>query len=471
MTSDARTRETSSWDPLSEEVMGFFAILALALALASVVLDLSDFAEHTLDVLQWAVVALFAAEYGVNLWRASDRRAYVTSAWRLLDLVIILGPFASLIAPEWSGALATPTLRLLRVVLFSARLGGLATRQATTTPTSPTKPATRISMCTSHGAPTDASWDDLIAHIGDRAAEAWFHASGLDGTHVEEIARRAGIAPTFLAQTLNETAYPRVEVYHRFSALFVWVPRIAEGGETVERNGVLLLATDHGVLSVAQRAMGLHVDVTSSMKDMALPPGTFARRTLLALLKYVLHRYEAVAGELERHARALERVPSNENRSTFLERSFRLQRQVAEVKSDLWRLKGILEAIADRRLAFHGVTTGARGSDEDEQAVTEFLRVLVDEASYVYDTTSNAREALLSRIDLHINVSSFELNQVMRVLAVISGLGLIPSAVGGMLGMNIFGNPWPVTLAEVSFGVSTTMVLALYVFIVKGWLR
>jgi Mg2+ and Co2+ transporter CorA len=320
--------------------------------------------------------------------------------------------------------------------------------------------------------PEDASWSDLLAHIGERTQEVWFHASGLDATHVEEIARRAGIAPTFLAQTLEETAYPRVEVYHRFSALFVWFPRIG-GAESamVERNGVLLLATDHGVLSVAQRAMGLHAEVAASMKDMALPPGTFARRTMLALLKHVLRRYEAVAGELERHARALERVPSNQNRSTFLERSFHLQRQVAEVRSDLWRLKGILEAIADRRLPFHGITTGARGADEDEQAVGEFLRVLVDEASYVYDTTSNAREALLARIDLHINVSSFELNQVMRVLAVISGLGLVPSAVGGMLGMNIFGNPWPVTLAEVSFGVSTTMVLALYVFIVKGWLR
>ena len=59
----------------------------------------------------------------------------------------------------------------------------------------------------------------------------------------------------------------------------------------------------------------------------------------------------------------------------------------------------------------------------------------------------------------------------MRVLAVVSAMGLVPTIVGGLLGMNVVGNPWPVTLAQVAFGVATGMVLLLYVFFVWGWLR
>jgi Mg2+ and Co2+ transporter CorA len=54
---------------------------------------------------------------------------------------------------------------------------------------------------------------------------------------------------------------------------------------------------------------------------------------------------------------------------------------------------------------------------------------------------------------------------------VVSFLGLIPSVVGGLLGMNVDGNPWSVTLGQVSFGIAMAMAVALYVFAIKGWLK
>lgn len=93
------------------------------------------------------------------------------------------------------------------------------------------------------------------------------------------------------------------------------------------------------------------------------------------------------------------------------------------------------------------------------------------EVDYLYDTMANIREEVLSVIDLHLNVVSFEMNRVMRVLAVISALGLIPAVVGGLLGMNLIDNPWPVTLPQIAFAVLFAMVLGLYFFVVKGWLR
>ena len=37
--------------------------------------------------------------------------------------------------------------------------------------------------------------------------------------------------------------------------------------------------------------------------------------------------------------------------------------------------------------------------------------------------------------------------------------------------MNLIDNPWPATLPQVAFGVLFAMVLGLYFFVVKGWLR
>jgi Mg2+ and Co2+ transporter CorA len=59
----------------------------------------------------------------------------------------------------------------------------------------------------------------------------------------------------------------------------------------------------------------------------------------------------------------------------------------------------------------------------------------------------------------------------MRVLAVVSVLGLIPSVIGGLFGMNLADNPWPFTLPQVAFSVCLGMIVALYLFFIKGWLR
>ena len=100
-----------------------------------------------------------------------------------------------------------------------------------------------------------------------------------------------------------------------------------------------------------------------------------------------------------------------------------------------------------------------------------FLHDLVEAGDYLYETVNNVREGVLSLIELHLNVVSFEMNRVMRVLAVVSVLGLIPAVVGGLLGMNLADNPWPVTLPQVTFAVCFAMVTSLYFFVAKGWLR
>ena len=109
-------------------------------------------------------------------------------------------------------------------------------------------------------------------------------------------------------------------------------------------------------------------------------------------------------------------------------------------------------------------------------ATTEFadwdaFRFLADDAGDLYGSVEDLRDSLQALVDLRLNVSSFQMNRVMRVLALLTALALIPATAGGLLGMNLQDTPWPGTLAQVSFGVAVGMALSLYLFVVKGWLR
>ena len=96
---------------------------------------------------------------------------------------------------------------------------------------------------------------------------------------------------------------------------------------------------------------------------------------------------------------------------------------------------------------------------------------LAEEADYLYETIDNTRESVLSLIDLHINVAAHDTNRFMRLVAIVSTLGLIPAVTGGLMGMNLADSPWPVTLGQVAFGTLILILGVLYAFLAKGWLR
>jgi Mg2+ and Co2+ transporter CorA len=61
----------------------------------------------------------------------------------------------------------------------------------------------------------------------------------------------------------------------------------------------------------------------------------------------------------------------------------------------------------------------------------ELFRFLTVDVNDLYDDIDDLRECLQGLFDLRLNVSSFQMNRVMRLLA------LLPATVGGLLGMNI----------------------------------
>ena len=139
---------------------------------------------------------------------------------------------------------------------------------------------------------------------------------------------------------------------------------------------------------------------------------------------------------------------------------YRGDQKLRNENSPLWRLKNLLGMLAEGRRELPGL-----GGDN------ACLKQLSEQADYLHETVEKAHEQLLTLLDLHLNIASYDVNRFMRLLAVVSSLALIPTIIGGLLGMNVAGNPWPVTLSQIAFGTLILMLCVLYAFLAKGWLR
>jgi Mg2+ and Co2+ transporter CorA len=186
----------------------------------------------------------------------------------------------------------------------------------------------------------------------------------------------------------------------------------------------------------------------------------FTIHMLGLVLEQVVTQNEKLVGVFEQELRALEDVPIRESSPAFFERTFQLKKELSATQADLWRLKGVLADLA-----------AGRAFAVKSEATNELFRRLTTDAEYLHETVVNVRDESLSVLELHLNIVSFDMNRVMRVLAVVSVLGLIPAVIGGLFGMNLVDNPWPFTLPQIAFVVGFGMVLCFYFFLVKGWLR
>ena len=448
---------------LGEAFLGFLAIVAAVLTLIPLLFKSSPPLSAVLEGGQWAIVFLFAVEYSTGLASAISKRRFILNPWRLIDAATILIPMLTFVPGASRLFRSSPALRLLRlarVVTLGARASGAIVREERSAITSGKPAPMQVRMLPSDGtiSPRSATWEEFVQWAKQPGAQ-WYSIANVDQRNLAELAHATGISQDFISAHLLGTSYPHIETTERYVSLFVWIPEKSASGK-VERNGLLLLASEKSIVTFCRHPAHLMEKIAGPERN-ELAPVSFPVRMVCRVLEAVLDSNEALVGQFERQLRTLEELPVRESRQQFFEQTFRLKKELSATQSDLWRLRGVLKELAESRVKLPG--SGGAG--------IPFLSDLSQAADYLYETVNNIREGVLSLIELHLNVVSFEMNRVMRVLAVVSVLGLIPAVVGGLFGMNLADNPWPFTLPQVTFAVGTGMVTCLYFFVVKGWLR
>jgi hypothetical protein len=440
---------------LSEPVMGFLALAALVFGLTPELFPVTPALHRALTLGEWVVVALFALEYAVHWLQAPSKRDYMLDPWRILDLVIIVAPLVSLIPGTPEAARSSPALRVLRLARAvlagtraSARLRHHAVADARPMPHGPPV-VTRLQADEPQS--TSLDWAALLAWLGG-TPRGWLHASNLEPARIEELARVTRLSRTLIENALGESSYPRLEVGPKWVTFSLALP-LPEGG----RESLLMLIGEECVLS-------LTLYRTESRTPFVVPPAApraWPVRAVLSVVRQALGRHEEIVGRTERELRALEELAADESPGEFFQQTFALRKRIGASKADLLRLRGILRAVAEGRRPLPGL-----GNEERE----DMARVAED-ADYLHETADGVREALLSLLDLHLNVSGYGMNRFMRLLAIVSALAIIPTIIGGLMGMNLIDNPWPATLPQVAFGTFIAMTCVLYIFLAKGWLK
>ena len=439
---------------LNESTMGFLALTGLSLGVAAFIFNLPVVVENALDDMQWGIVGLFALEYAVNAYLSTKLRSYVLSPWRLLDALIILLSLLSLLPQVSDVALSAPSLRIARlfgIILFGPMVGhGL--QQSADVPANNTNGNTsHIRRILGPAAGTKYAWDDLM-HWIVQPSDGWLHVQDLGTKQLMDISGAVGFSHALLEVLLQNSSYPRIEVGSEWTVLALSLPF---GDDLFRRAPVVVLMRENSVLSITQH----HIELTRRFvfEGERFDGAAFA----MQLIHLMLDLNEEMVGRIEHRIRGLEDMPARDSSDHFFQKTFRLKNSLSTAKGDMWRLRGLLQTIADGRCLL----------PSKERGYTAQAQRLAEDADYLYETTLQLRESLLSLIELHLNIAAHDTNRFMRLLAIVSTLAMVPTVIGSLFGMNLMEAPWPVTLGQVAFGTGVISLGILYVFLAKGWFK
>ena len=172
-----------------------------------------------------------------------------------------------------------------------------------------------------------------------------------------------------------------------------------------------------------------------------------------ALLDRLVDAYFDVIDQIEEDVEALEERVLMNHSSTILHEIRTLKRDLLDMHKHIWPLRDVLSRLSH----------GEKKISENTQI---YLRDVQDHLYQVLDSVETLREVLSSLVDIYLSNASIKMNEIMKVLTVISTIFIPLTFIAGVYGMNFKIMPeidWPWGYAF-ALGLMGLVALAMILF-------
>lgn len=250
-----------------------------------------------------------------------------------------------------------------------------------------------------------------------------------DGVHdvalVKEVCERFGVHHLAMEDVLNTEGRPKLDQFEGGVLLFAVHMLTCEDGEVATEHVSFLLGTGFLLSFQEGRAGDLFDPVRQRIRA-----GTGRIRTLgpdyllHALVDTVVDGYFGVVSRLEE---AIDRAEAD----ALDPAAPGIPQRVYALKSDLGRIRG---SVLPLREAIGRLQRGE--AEQVGRGVDPYLRDLYDHVMQVLDMVETDRERLSGVIELHLAIQTHRMNDVMKLLTIITSIFIPLSWIAGVYGMN-----------------------------------
>ncbi|MBE9009649.1 magnesium/cobalt transporter CorA [Pseudanabaenaceae cyanobacterium LEGE 13415] len=304
----------------------------------------------------------------------------------------------------------------------------------------------------------------------DTESVSWVDVEGLGNEDILlRLGRVFGLHPLVLEDVVNVPQRPKVEEYGDQLLILARMVVLKESGKGFYSEQVSFILGKHYLLTVQEEPDHDCFDVVRDRIRTA--KGTICKRgadyLAYALLDAIIDGFFPI---LEVYGETIEEledeVVASPTRQT-LEKIHAIKRELLALRRSIWPLRDAINSLV-------------RDSSSDliSDDVRIYLRDCYDHTVQVLDMVETYRELAASLMDVYLSSVSNRMNEIMKVLTVISTIFIPLTFVAGIYGMNFNPDKSPFNMPELNWywgyvmcwGVMIAIALSLVFFFKrKGW--
>ena len=266
----------------------------------------------------------------------------------------------------------------------------------------------------------------------------WIEISGIsDVVAIEQIGRQFSIHPLVLEDVLNTTQRPKFEEFDDYLFIVMRVPFSTGGGGQgkavsydIRFEQVSLLIGKGWVISFTEADREIFAPVRDRiLTGKGRVRGQGADYLAYALLDLIVDHFFTVLEDLGEAIEFLDEELVRDPGPPLLQQIHSFKRQMLYLHKAVWPVREIVGTFE---------RCGSRLCSPD---TGPYLRDVYDHIIQVIDTVETYRDLVSGMLDIYLSSISYRLNEVMKVLTIISTLFIPLTFICGIYGMNFENMP------------------------------
>lgn len=308
-----------------------------------------------------------------------------------------------------------------------------------------------------------ATLEECLAFHHSKAV-TWINIDGItDLDLINQLGNHFNLHPLVLEDMANTNQRPKMEDYGDY--LYIVLRMIYyRDGELSSEQVSLVVGKDY-VLSVQEGDLN-RFDVFESIRDRIRNGIGKIRKLGADMLMYslidaVVDNYFVVLDGLDDKIEEVEGYLTDNSKEDTLQRIQNLKREALTLHKAIWPLREVSSTLQRDEIPLIQPTTQI------------FLRDVYDHVVQLMDTTETIRDILSGMLDIYLSTLSNRMNEVMKVLTIISTVFIPLTFIAGVYGMNFRFMPEleaPVAYPLVWVVMIVIALLMLRYFKKKKWL-
>lgn len=291
---------------------------------------------------------------------------------------------------------------------------------------------------------------------------SWINIDGLKKTDVDTICNYYNIHPLLAEDILSIGQRPKMDEVEGVMYCLLNMLYYNDQKKTVETEQISLVLGADFVISFQEDASR---DVFNPLRQkLKIPRSQIRQRSadylLYVMLDMIVDNYFLVMEKLGDQIELVEEEVVRSSNTRSLARINQLRKELIVLKRNIIPVRDLLSSIIRSE------------SELLDDRTTKYFKDVYDHIVQAFDLSENYRDIMMSMQDLYVNNVNLKLNEVMKVMAIVTCMLAPATVIGGIFGMNFQIIPYAHHQWGFYFAIGLMLIIPLWMIVVfkrRGW--